>query len=86
MSPPDLRTSFLQLVSCLSTIRRLEEQLEAAEMQIDTIEFYDVNPPSDDEEGEYDAERWEGERAELRAQLDGKWKVERSARMRDVVQ
>ncbi|MCJ1426439.1 hypothetical protein MMC29_004342 [Sticta canariensis] len=66
-------------------IEQLEWQLENAEEHLDIIDGYGGNAPSDDEEGWYDAERWERVQTELRARLDGKWKVERSARMRDVV-
>lgn len=88
MPPTSLRqlaARFIRLKSSIEKIKLVEAQIEDADLHLDLIGFYDANPPSDDEEGEYDEARWEREKIELETRLE-RLKRERADRMLDVVQ
>lgn len=80
-----LAKSFILLEASIKKIEDLECQLEDADGHLDVIDSYDVNPPSDDDEGEYDEERWDRIKENLEVQLE-KLKPERADRMLDFVQ
>lgn len=80
-----LAKSFILLEASIKKIDDLECQLEDANGRLDVIDFYDQNPPSDDDEGEYDEERWDRIKEDLEVQLE-KLKLERADRMLDLVQ
>lgn len=50
--------SFILLEASIKKIEDLERQREDADERLDVIDFYDLNPPSDDDEREYDEGLW----------------------------
>ena len=79
-----LAKSFILLGALIKKIENVESRVEDTDERIDVSDFYGPNPPSDDDEGQYDLESLDRLKTELEKQL-GKLKPERVERMLDVV-